>query len=294
MAGQGISTDVRNFYRELPFNYEKTAADQAQIIRSVDQIAVYRPLAAHLGEAKGVSLLDAGCGVGWLACTAALWYGSCCLGIDFSDKAVARAREVRSLLGLDGAVEFSRADIFDLPPEVLSRRFDVVASLGVLHHTRDCFQGLVRLYGLLEEKGHLLLGLYHAYGRKPLLDAFSPLRDRLQRATDKQEQDAILEQGIKRWNDLFAHADHATFNLSWFRDQCLHPHETQWTLRDVLAWFRQLGITPLATSLDRFSADPDWQRLVENEKDQESLARKRLCVEKKFFPGFFVVWARKK
>ncbi len=289
-----LASAVQDFYRELPFNYECGVPQQAAVIRECNQIEMYRPLADRLAVPEAVTLLDAGCGVGWLANTAAFWYPHVrCLGVDFTAQAIERAEAVAALLGVADRAGFRDADIFDLPADIGSRRFDIVSSLGVLHHTQDCARAVEIVSGMVRKNGYLLLGLYHRYGRKPLLDVFEPYRQRLSSCGDGSGRDRIVQEAVARWNELFPHCGNEVFNRSWFRDQCLHPHETQWTLADVLAWFERLGIAPLATSLDRFSDGPDWKRLVSDEKGQEQLARKRLFEERKFFPGFFVVWGRK-
>jgi SAM-dependent methyltransferase len=254
---------------------------------------MYRPLADRLAVPEAVTLLDAGCGVGWLANTAAFWYPHVrCLGVDFTAQAIERAEAVAALLGVADRAG-SAMPIYSTCPRISapggSISFPVWACCTIpgLRRAVEIVSGMVR------KNGYLLLGLYHRYGRKPLLDVFEPYRQRLSSCGDGSGRDRIVQEAVARWNELFPHCGNEVFNRSWFRDQCLHPHETQWTLADVLAWFERLGIAPLATSLDRFSDGPDWKRLVSDEKGQEQLARKRLFEERKFFPGFFVVWGRK-
>ena len=44
---------------------------------------------------------------------------------------------------------------------------DLIVSLGVLHHTNNCLEGIKKIIHLSPE--YILLGLYHKFGRKPLL-----------------------------------------------------------------------------------------------------------------------------
>ena len=51
------------------------------------------------------------------------------------------------------------------------KKFDLVSSIGVLHHTHDCLKSLkIVIKKYLKKDGYLFLGLYHKYGRKPFLD----------------------------------------------------------------------------------------------------------------------------
>ena len=97
--------------------------------------------------------------------------------------------------------------------------------------------------------GYVHVGLYHRYGRAPLLDAFEKFRVELMETEDQQKINEIVERAYRHWIKLFNTSPDDTLNLSWFRDQCLHPYETQWTLSEILIWFEELGIEPEATSL---------------------------------------------
>ncbi len=91
-------------------------------------------------DVKGKRVLDAGCGMGRFTEVVSRWGGQV-VAVDLSF-AVEAARE--NLAGRDN-VTVIQADLFHLPfPE---DSFDVIYSIGVLHHTPDCeqaFRGLVR------------------------------------------------------------------------------------------------------------------------------------------------------
>ena len=91
-------------------------------------------------DVNGKRVLDAGCGTGRFAEVVSRWGGRI-VAVDLS-RAVEAARE--NLSDRDN-VAVIQADLFHLPfPEA---SFDVIYSIGVLHHTPDCeraFRGLVR------------------------------------------------------------------------------------------------------------------------------------------------------
>jgi len=276
MTKSFANSDVLAFYRELPFNYRESADKHAQVIRDSDAIASSYPVLAPLLR-RGGAVLDVGCGAGWFSLSAAYHYGSVVTGIDFNDVAISRARDVAHALGI--GVQFHTADLFQFQPTEL---FDLVVSIGVLHHTDNCLAGVRRLFNaFVKPGGHVFIGLYHVGGRRPFLEHF-----RRMRAAGSSEQDMLIE--YKRLHPL---ADE-THLRSWFRDQVLHPHETQHKLAEMLPILDETGMILVSTSINRFAPIEDISALLQAEMRLEQLAVDRLA-EGRYFPGFFVFLARK-
>jgi SAM-dependent methyltransferase len=288
-----VGAQVRQFYEVLPFNYEDSPLTQAEYVRRANQIVVYKPLVEILSNGARPCILDAGCGAGWFSNSVAYWYGHDVVGVDFCVKALRQARESASALGIVEKTTYICADLFSLPTTP-RRGFDVVNSLGVLHHTPDCAGGVQALASLVARNGYFQVGLYHRHGRAALLDKFAPVRERLATARTREEKEAIEIEGFSVWKRLHRSSTNNVFLWSWYRDQCLHPHETQWELRDVLEWFDACGIEPLRTSLNRFEANPNWTDVVAKEREQRELGYKRIFEEHTYFPGFFVTWGQKR
>jgi SAM-dependent methyltransferase len=282
------AASVQAFYHTLPFNYASSPEEQAQAIRAHNQIAMYAPVDRILRTQRLSCVLDVGSGAGWFVNSVARWYETPAHGVDFCGRAVQRARDAAQALDLSTPVEFVEADIFELPDSIRARRFPLVNSLGVLHHTRDCRQACQIAASLVAPRGYFHLGLYHRHGRKPLMDLFEPVRQASARATSDDERREIELQGFDSWKRLHTATSSETFSWSWYRDQCLHPHETQWTVAEVVEWFRECGLTPIATSLNRFEEVTDWTAIARDEPIQEQRGRSHLA-EGRFFPGFFTV-----
>lgn len=104
----------------------------------------------------GRSVLDAGCGQGrWTR--ALLELGARVTAVDYSEAGLTRTRE---LCASWPALETQRVNLLDPPPELARRRFDLVYSFGVLHHTGDTDRALVNIAELVGEAGALVLYLY--------------------------------------------------------------------------------------------------------------------------------------
>ena len=105
---------------------------------------------------RGKEVLDAGCGQGrWTRVLLDL--GANVTAVDFSDAGLARTR---ALAGDSARLTTRRVDLLELPPDVAARRFDLVYSFGVLHHTGDTWKALDNVAALVAEGGALFLYLY--------------------------------------------------------------------------------------------------------------------------------------
>ncbi|SUZ32489.1 hypothetical protein ROE7235_02249 [Roseibaca ekhonensis] len=128
--------------------------------------------------------------------------------------------------------------------------------------------------------GFLFVGLYHSYGRRPFLQMYRELVAR------DGEEAAFAE--FRRCAELL---DDPTHSLSWFRDQVLHPHETQHSLAEVWTWLDAAGLSLVSTSLNTYGDISDRAALVRQEQGQEALSWQRNRDERSYFPGFFTVLA---
>ena len=111
-----------------------------------------------LEELEGKFVLDAGCGMGRFA-EIVLKYGGKIVGADLSYAVDAAFKN----MGVHKNAHFIQADLFRLPLKEGS--FDIIYSLGVLHHTpdpRNAFLGLVKF---LKPGGKISVTLYSAYNK---------------------------------------------------------------------------------------------------------------------------------
>lgn len=276
--GDPVTNRVRDFYEAMPFNHHSTAqAALAHLDRN--PIEAYPDLAALLQEDRVRTVLDIGCGAGWASNAIARHYGHRVTGVDMTGAALTRAREVAALAGITALTQFIHADLFDYHPDTAA---DVTISIGVLHHTADCRAAFDRVASLVAPGGHLFVGLYHLYGRQVFLNLFADI------VTARGEQAAF-----DHYRRLNPKAQDETHLRSWFRDQVLHPHETQHTLEEVMVWLDAAGLTLESTSINRFGPTDDRAALIVAEQVMEGLSWQRNVVEQRYFPGFFTVLVRR-
>ena len=278
---ESISTyanaEVLEFYKTLPFNVRESVESSADAVRRVDHAAAYPVLAPLLHPETRV--LDVGCGTGWFSNSLAFHHRADVVGLDFNPVAVERGRALAQALHLP--TKFIVGDLFQHQP---AEPYDLVVSLGVLHHTNDCAAAVRRLCAsFVRPGGHVLIGLYHACGRRPFLDHFSSMR----------AGGATEEQMFARYSELHSQITDETLLRSWFRDQVLHPHETQHTLEEMIPILEDAGMTLMATSLNRFEPIDSLQAVLDAEPAQADLGAARLRANQ-YFTGSFVFLAKKR
>jgi carbamoyltransferase len=283
LAGSGFeetTQKVLNFYKELPFNYYSNAVDTAQQLSRANRIKEYRSLHRYLRDRPGGRVIDVGCGAGWFVNSCAHFYEAKVVGMDLNPHVLKQARSVARLMRDCDDVQFIHANVFEFQPD---QPFDVVNSLGVLHHTPDCHAAIRRVLDWVAPAGYLHLGLYHLYGRTPFLEHFAKLR------ADGASQDHLYEE----FRQLNPNITDETHMLSWFRDQVLHPHESQHTFEEIQQLLAAEGFVVEATSINKFKRLPSVEKIIELERAFTAASEAALYRKRRYYPGFFVVWARR-
>jgi 2-polyprenyl-3-methyl-5-hydroxy-6-metoxy-1,4-benzoquinol methylase len=281
MDNYEVGKTVLDFYKILPFNYYGSIEEHVKSVTQQSPIEeLYPPLKGLVTHCK--NLLEIGCGAGWVTNSIANNYKKKILGLDFNPHAIERARAIGKKLELQS--EFICKDLFAFSEEKRTNDdcFDLIISLGVLHHTDNCIGAIKAICkNLLREKGYFFVGLYHEYGRKPFLKYFENLKK-----LNLSEEELLLK--YKELHDL----KDETLLQSWFRDQVLHPHETLHTIEEIIQLLPELECRLVSTSINRFGSINNKQNLIEEEKTMQSFSEQKLY-KKKYFPGFFVFLLQK-
>jgi len=133
-------------------------AGYSQLGRSIDGLdgaAEWPALRAMLPDISGKSVVDLGCGFGWFCRWAREHGASRVLGLDVSEKMLARAKDATP----DQAVSYGRADLeqLDLP----AASFDLAYSSLALHYVENLDRLLDTVHRALVPDGHLVFSVEH-------------------------------------------------------------------------------------------------------------------------------------
>jgi len=135
--------------------YQRVQFDHDEIKEEDRQFRIKTTLRPE--ELQGKLVLDVGCGMGRFAEVATSW-GAHVVGVDLSAAAEVAAKNLA-----DRDFVAFQSDVFALPfaPE----SFDVIYSVGVLHHTPDCEAAVKALEKYLKPGGLLAVWLYSGYNK---------------------------------------------------------------------------------------------------------------------------------
>jgi SAM-dependent methyltransferase len=114
------------------------------------------PLAADFGSARGLRVLEIGCGLGTDGAQFAE-AGADYTGVDLTEAAVELARKRFELFNLPGKFQTADAENLDFADEC----FDLVYSHGVLHHTPETAKAIQEIHRVLRPGGRIMVMLYH-------------------------------------------------------------------------------------------------------------------------------------
>ena len=114
------------------------------------------PGAADFSSARGLKVLEIGCGLGTDGAQFAE-VGADYTGVDLTEAAVDLARKRFELFNLPGKFQTADAENLDFADE----SFDLVYSHGVLHHTPETQKAVQEIHRVLRPGGRAVVMLYH-------------------------------------------------------------------------------------------------------------------------------------
>jgi SAM-dependent methyltransferase len=184
-------------------------AGYSRLGRSVEGLegaAEWPALRAMLPDMRGLKVVDLGCGFGWFCRWARAQGAAAVLGIDVSERMLARAAQETS----DPSISYARADLETL--ELAPAAFDLVYSSLAFHYIAALERLLSDIHRSLRPNGSLMFSVEHPIYTAP--------------ADPRWSLDAA---GRKTWP--------INFYL------CEGPRSTDWLTRGVIKHHRTLATT---------------------------------------------------
>jgi tetratricopeptide (TPR) repeat protein/2-polyprenyl-3-methyl-5-hydroxy-6-metoxy-1,4-benzoquinol methylase len=226
-----VTREVRQQYEENPYPRWVAAAPRGEPV-SIDEVIRLRlPFAAfRKTDKRPVDILIAGCGTGQQSIDFARNLADAqVMAVDISLASLAHAQRKTNELGLKN-IEYGQADIDKL--DTLGRTFDVIETMGVLHHLPDPAAGWRILLSLLRPNGFMRVGLYSELARREVVAARDLISGRGFRATADDIRRARQElTGIPEFARVVQIQDF--FSTSACRDLLFHVQEHRFTIPDI-------------------------------------------------------------
>jgi len=279
----GVSEEVREQYEQNPYprwvlvpRQEKPLPLNAALHRMLP-FATFAPMP----DDSAPQVLVAGCGTGGHSILAAdRFRGARVLAIDLSLSSLSYAKRKTIELRITN-IDYAQADILRLGE--IGRSFDVIESVGVLHHLGDPFAGWRVLLSLLRPGGFMALGFYSEQARRHLVPARAFIAAGGYASTPDSirhfRQEVIMAtspelQRLRNAQDFYS--------TSECRDLLFHVQEVRLTLDQIDSFLAECGLRFLGFELDlqvlrhyraRFSDDPsatnlrNWARFEADNPD---------------------------
>ena len=241
-------------------------------------------------------VLIAGCGTGRHTIASERYLNSNILGIDLSLTSLVYAKRKILELGFKN-IEFLHADILEL--KELNKKFDVIESVGTLHHMRDPLEGLKVLTDILKPGGFLKLGLYSEIGRIHIARARELIKKENFKSTI--EDIRICRQVIFNKEEKDQLLKHVTFSRDFYstsavRDLLFHVQEHRFKIPEISKILKNLDLEFLGFVLLNPAVNTEYSRTFPEDKKNISLDNWNQFEIKNpaTFAGMYQFWVRKK
>ena len=225
---------AQNIYDEDAFFAEYSRLPRS--VEGLDGAPEWPALHAMLPDLQGRSVLDLGCGFGWFCRWARKSGAAQVLGIDVSEKMLARARAETH----DTAITYTRADMERL--ELPANTFDLAYSSLALHYIEDLRGLMSQAHRALVAGGRLVFSVEHPIFTAPSDPKFS-----------------VNAAGRSTW-PVDGYLDEGPRSTDWLAKGVIKQHRTVATYINTMVelGFAIAHIEEWGPTAEHIAAHPEW------------------------------------
>lgn len=290
-----VSVHVKQQYEENPYPRWKNPTITIPIsVKNFFAVNNIKTSRFYENDFQKPKILIAGCGTGQHAInTASTFKNSHVIALDLSFNSLAYAKRKSDEFEIKN-ISFVQGDILDI--KILDDRFDIIESVGVIHHMESPIEGLKCLLSVLKKDGFIKLGLYSEIARRNIIqfqrrypiDNINITEEKIQHYRSQ-----ILDTSNKDDKSLMIFNDFYT--MSDFRDMVFHVNEHNFNISKIKNLLKQVnldfcgfsGFTTLGNSFinnlgknfNRYDLN-DWEKIETQEPD--------------LFKAMYQFWSQKK
>jgi len=285
-------------YEENPYPRWISAQGYAEQFKIRDLFSQLHlvPEYADLPYSETPNILIAGCGTGQHAILSATRFVDAKVtAIDLSLSSLSYATRKTREIGLTN-ISYFQGDLLEL--DSLEDQFDVIESVGVLHHLLNPEEGLRNLVQHMKTGGLIRLGLYSEIARQDISLTRKLIKDinlSNSHSDIKVLRRSIIESSNLEFNKLQSVMNHNDFfSTSECRDLLFHVQEHCLTLNQIDKLLKVCGLTFLGFEFIDESIK-DFYRLTMPEHNEFSLQSWHEFELKNpnFFSGMYQFWSIK-
>jgi len=240
------------------------------------------------------NVLIAGCGTGTHTISANRYKNANILGVDLSLKSLSYAKRKIEELNYKN-IDFLHADILQL--KMLNKKFDIIESVGTLHHMKNPVQGLKILIDILEPHGFLKIGLYSKIARQNIFKIRKIIKKKSLRNISKDiktcrklilnQSDETLFENITNIKDFYS--------LSNVRDLLFNVQEHCFTVPQISKILKDLNLEFLGFNFSDPSIKSNFAKIFPDDLGNISLDNWNQFENRNpnTFFGMYIFWVRK-
>ena len=289
-----VSIKVKNQYEENPYP-RWTNLGLSVEPRAIKEVISDKNLDLDLKKinfSKDIEILIAGCGTGQHAITTASKYKNAKIfALDLSFNSLAYAKRKAQELDCEN-INFIQGDLLDL--RKLDKKFDIIESVGVLHHLADPLAGWKTLTDCLKKDALMLIGLYSEIARKNIVKIREKINSLEIKTTKKNIvnfRKDIFENTYKTWNSIKYSPD--LYSTSGVRDLLFHVQEHRFTIPKIEECMKDLNLKFLGFEdtyvINKFKKVYDTNNDFYNLKKWEKYEKNN----PRIFSGMYQFWCKK-